>query len=196
MSSDCTSVTPPTQLHRLFGVSQTAATTSTVTTSYCCSSSRLGTGTTTVNAVTNSTYLSTEQNNNNYSLNSSINPQVKSHTFCDNNKNLNSKDKSLLRHYIRTSGTPGTAAAAAADSVSDDVFLREDFNETDDEISQINSHASSQGYSSRSSSQLSCCKRKRTNTLSADLEVESLFGSGAESVSSLDARSLSDFSGI
>lgn len=72
-----------------------------------------------------------------------------------------------------------------------------ELSETDEEIEEINSHVSSnqaQSCSSRSSSRQSC-KRKRTNTLSADLEVEGLLESGTESVSSLDTRSLSDFSG-
>lgn len=83
-----------------------------------------------------------------------------------------------------------------ADKQSDDSAIsRDDFYETDDEIQQITSQPSIQGHTSRSSSRQSGNKRKRTNTLSADLEVESLLESGAESTCSYDARSLSDFSG-
>lgn len=90
-----------------------------------------------------------------------------------------------------------TCRSYQLDKQSDDSAIsRDDFYETDDEIQQITSQPSGQGQTaSRSSSRQSGNKRKRTNTLSADLEVESLLESGAESTCSYDAISLSDFSG-
>lgn len=104
-----------------------------------------------------------------------------------NNQDSQSRIWKAVCDKVRPFGSAHTDSSARDDGI---------FSETDEEISEINSHMSNQtpSSSSRSSSRLSC-KRKRTNTLSADLEVESLLESGTESVSSLDTRSLSDFSG-
>ena len=70
----------------------------------------------------------------------------------------------------------------------------DDFNESDDELISINGDCSSE-YNSSQSPRLSS-KRKRTTTLSADLEVASLLSPSVEDCfSSGDNFSVSDYSG-
>lgn len=85
------------------------------------------------------------------------------------------------------------------DSLSLHSVASEEFMESDDELISINSDSNicaSLSHCSSSSNTRHSSKRKRTTTLSADLEVESLFSaSGDDSFSSGDNQSVSDISG-
>jgi len=81
--------------------------------------------------------------------------------------------------------------AASLYSVTSD-----EFNESDDELISINGDSNSECTNIVGSCRVSS-KRKRTTTLSADLEVESLLSPGADDcVYSGDNFSVSDFSGL
>lgn len=83
------------------------------------------------------------------------------------------------------------------DTLSLHSVASEEFMESDDELISINSDSNiSASLSLSSTATRHSSKRKRTTTLSADLEVESLFSaSGDDSFSSGDNHSVSDLSG-